>query len=99
MVRTGDDSFKNGMLPIQLSEAEVRLLMDDAKAAGELTVDLPSQTITRPNGDKIAFEVDAFRKHCLLNGLDDIGLTMLKGDKIGTFEKAYESRASWMFNK
>ena len=95
----GRQSFKNGMLPIKLSEAEVRTLMEDAKAAGELTVDLPSQTITRPNGDTIAFEVDAFRKHCLLNGLDDIGLTMLKGDKISDFEKAYQSRASWMFAK
>jgi len=94
-----NNSFKNGMLPIKLSEAEVRTLMEDAKAAGELTVDLPSQTITRPNGDTIAFEVDAFRKHCLLNGLDDIGLTMLKGDKISDFEKAYQSRASWMFAK
>ena len=72
--------------------------MEDAKAGGSLTVDLPTQTITRPNGDKIEFETEEFRKHCLLNGLDDIGLTLQKEDKISTFESKYQSSDSWLFN-
>lgn len=73
------------------------MLMDDAQSAGEMTIDLPSQTITRTNGETISFEVDEFRKHCLLNGLDDIGLTLQKGAKIDSFEKSYQGTNSWLF--
>jgi 3-isopropylmalate dehydratase small subunit len=94
-----NNSMKNGMLPIKLPKEQVDILMEDAKAGGELTVDLPTQTITRPGGETISFDVDEFRKHCLLNGLDDIGLTMLKADKIDSFEKGYMSTSSWLFEQ
>ena len=73
-----NNCFKNGILPIVLPQDQVDLLMDDAQngANATLSVDLESQTITRPDGSAISFEVDAFRKHCLLHGLDDIGLTL-----------------------
>eukprot|EP00238_Polyblepharides_amylifera_P015828 CAMPEP_0196581418 /NCGR_PEP_ID=MMETSP1081-20130531/33943_1 /TAXON_ID=36882 /ORGANISM="Pyramimonas amylifera, Strain CCMP720" /LENGTH=763 /DNA_ID=CAMNT_0041901643 /DNA_START=64 /DNA_END=2355 /DNA_ORIENTATION=- len=92
-----NNSFKNGMLSIKLEKDVVRTLMEDARAGGEFNVDLPTQTITRPNGEKISFDVDQFRKHCLLNGLDDIGLTLQKGDKITEFEAAYQQKAFWLF--
>mmetsp|Transcript_11819 Transcript_11819/g.22502 ORF Transcript_11819/g.22502 Transcript_11819/m.22502 type:complete len:86 (-) Transcript_11819:432-689(-) len=85
------------MLPIKLPKDQVRMLMDDAQSAGEMTIDLPSQTITRTNGETISFDVDEFRKHCLLNGLDDIGLTLQKGAKIDSFEKSYQGTNSWLF--
>jgi len=91
-----NNCFKNGMLPIVLDKDTVRTLMDDAEAGKELEVDLPSQTITRASGDKIAFEVDAFRKKCLIEGLDDIGLTLQKADKIDTFEKKREDSFPWL---
>ncbi len=93
-----NNSFKNGMLPIVLPQEQVDLLMDDASngANARLTVDLEAQEITRPNGEKIKFEVDEFRKHCLLEGLDDIGLTMQKQDKIGSFEKDYAKSMPWV---
>ena len=70
-----NNCFKNGLLPIALPQETVDQLMDDAKKSANavLTIDLESQTITRPDGGKMHFEVDPFRKHCLLNGLDDIG--------------------------
>ncbi len=94
-----NNCFKNGILPIVLPQAEVDKLMDDARngANARLTVDLESQTITRPDGSTIAFEVDAFRKKCLLEGLDDIGLTMVKGDKIDTYEEATKKSQPWLF--
>ncbi len=93
-----NNSFKNGMLPIVLPEAEVQALMEDASngANARLTVDLENQEITRPNGEKIAFEVDEFRKHCLINGLDDIGLTMQKAGNIESFEKKHEAAMPWV---
>jgi 3-isopropylmalate dehydratase small subunit len=66
------------MLPITLAQSLVNVLMKDAEEGGELEIDLPNQSITRPNGEKIHFEIEAFRKHCLVNGLDDIGLTLQK---------------------
>merc|ERR1712146_426933 len=71
-----NNCFKNGMLPIVLPLEQVRTLMDDAAAKKPLSVNLPDQTIERENGEKFSFDVDAFRKHCLINGLDDIGLTL-----------------------
>jgi len=93
-----NNCFKNGMLPIALPEEQVRMFMADAEAGAELTVDLPSQTITRPGGEKVSFHVDAFRKHCLLNGLDDIGLTLQKKSVIDDFESSYMASQSWLFN-
>ncbi|WP_417671185.1 3-isopropylmalate dehydratase small subunit [Roseibium sp.] len=90
-----NNCFKNGILPIQVSEENLEKLLDDASRGSNstLTVDLVSQTIKGPDGGEISFEVDPFRKHCLLNGLDDIGLTMEKAPKIDTYEgKTAESR-------
>ena len=77
-----NNCFKNGILPIALPQEQVDKLMDDAErgANAVVSVDLENQVITGPDGGSIGFEVDAFRKHCLLNGLDDIGLTMEKAD-------------------
>ncbi len=93
-----NNTFKNGILPIKLPQAEVDKLMDDAKrgANATITVDLETQEITGPDGGVIKFEIDPFRKKCLLEGLDDIGLTLQKAKSIDGFEaKAKESR-SWL---
>ncbi len=93
-----NNCFKNGILPIKLPEADVDKLMEDAEkgANATITVDLENQTITGPDGGEIRFEVEPFRKHCLLNGLDDIGLTFQKERKITGFEKDYGSRYPWL---
>ena len=89
-----NNSFKNGILPIKVSPEDLEKLFDDAErgANARLTIDLPSQEIRGPDGGVIKFELDPFRKHCLLNGLDDIGLTMEKKASIDAFEKKLESR-------
>ncbi|MFO1107344.1 MAG: 3-isopropylmalate dehydratase small subunit [Amaricoccus sp.] len=93
-----NNCFKNGILPIVLPQDQVDLLMDDAErgANAVVSVDLETLTITGPDGGQIGFELDEFRRHCLLNGLDDIGLTMEKADAIETFEDAYATRAPWL---
>ena len=93
-----NNCFKNGILPIVLPHEDVDKLMDDAErgANATVTVDLESQTIKGPDGGEISFEVDAFRKHCLLNGLDDIGLTMEKSDAIDTFEQEAAQARPWV---
>ncbi len=93
-----NNCFKNGILPIALPQAEVDKLMDDAQrgANAVITVDLVSQVITGPDGGSIGFEVDAHRKHCLLNGLDDIGLTLEKAAAIDDFETRLTARAPWL---
>ena len=93
-----NNCFKNGILPIALPQEDVDKLMDDAErgANAVLTVDLENQTITGPDGGEIAFEIDAFRKHCLLNGLDDIGLTMEKSGSIDAFEKKLSVSQPWL---
>jgi 3-isopropylmalate/(R)-2-methylmalate dehydratase small subunit len=93
-----NNCFKNGILPIILPQEDVDKLMDDAGrgANAVLTVDLENQIITGPDGGKIEFTVDAFKKHCLLNGLDDIGLTMQKSDAIDAFEKQYGAATPWV---
>ena len=85
-----NNCFKNGMLPIRLGEAVIDNLFTRVAASPgcELTVDLQTRTITGPEGLRIPFEVDDFRRHCLLNGLDDIGLTLAHEDKITAYEKA-----------
>ena len=93
-----NNCFKNGILPVTLPQADVDALMADAEmgANATVTVDLEAQTITRPNGEAIAFEVEPFRKHCLLNGLDDIGLTLQKAASIDSFEAAAARERPWM---
>ena len=93
-----NNCFKNGILPIVLPQEQVDLLMDDAErgANAVVTVDLESQTITGPNGGSLSFEIDGFRKHCLINGLDDIGLTLEKADKIDGFEAERAASQPWL---
>ncbi|MGR3539824.1 MAG: 3-isopropylmalate dehydratase small subunit [Hasllibacter sp.] len=93
-----NNCFKNGILPIALPQEEVDKLMDDAArgANATLTVDLEAQTIQGPDGGTIPFEVDPWRKHCLLNGLDDIGLTLEKGAAIDAFEDAARQARPWV---
>ena len=93
-----NNCFKNGILPIALPQEEVDKLKADAErgANATLTVDLENQVIKGPDGGEIAFEVDAFRKHCLLNGLDDIGLTMEKASAIDTFETERATAQPWL---
>jgi 3-isopropylmalate/(R)-2-methylmalate dehydratase small subunit len=93
-----NNCFKNGILPIVLPQEEVDKLMDDASrgANATITVDLENQTINGPDGGTISFEVDAYRKHCLLNGLDDIGLTMEKSASIEAFENKAAQDRPWV---
>ena len=93
-----NNCFKNGILPVELPKEQVDLLMDDAQrgANAVLTVDLESQEITGPDGGTLRFEVDPFRKHCLLNGLDDIGLTLGKAAKIDDYEAMQRERQPWL---
>lgn len=93
-----NNCFKNGILPIVLPQEDVDKLMDDARrgANAVVSVDLENQVIAGPDGGEIGFEVDAFKKHCLLNGLDDIGLTLQKVDAIGAFEASYATQAPWV---
>ena len=94
-----NNCFKNGILPIVLPKAQVDLLMDDAQrgANAVVAVDLEKQKITGPDGGTLSFEIDGFRKHCLLNGLDDIGLTQQKADKIESYEARQRSSQPWLF--
>lgn len=94
-----NNSFKNGLLPIVLDEKDIDELFAQAEAneGYELTVDLAAQTVTRPDGKTYSFEVDDFRKHCLLNGLDDIGLTLENADAIREFEVGYKQNNPWLF--
>lgn len=94
-----NNCFKNGILPIVLDAETVDSLFKEVEAneGYQLTVDLPAQKITRPDGSTIDFEVDAFRKHCLLNGLDDIGLTLEDADAIKTFENQWREKSPWYF--
>jgi 3-isopropylmalate/(R)-2-methylmalate dehydratase small subunit len=94
-----NNSFKNGLLPIILTDAEVDELFQQVEAnpGYELTVDLQAQTVTRPDGKVYHFELDEFRKHCLVNGLDDIGLTLQDHEAIATFEAKHRASQPWLF--
>jgi len=94
-----NNCFKNGILPIVLPQSEVDKLMDDAQRGSNaiVTIDLEKQEITGPDGGHIHFEVDPFRKHCLLNGLDDIGLTLEKAASIDSFEARDRLARPWMW--
>ena len=89
---------KIGLLPVQLPEDQVRALMEQAEGepGATATVDLERQVVVAADGREFPFEIDGFRKHCLLNGLDDIGLTMQKSDKIGGFEQKVSGERPWM---
>ena len=95
-----NNCFKNGMLPIVLSADDVDALFKETEASEgyKLNIDLSEQTIISPSGKSYKFDVDAFRKHCLLNGLDDIGLTMQHQDAIKAFETKHQAAQPWLFN-
>ena len=92
-----NNCFKNGILPIAIADDGREVLMEDAKIIenSQMTIDLENQKITRKEGDSIDFEIDEFKKYCLLNGLDDIGLTLKNSKKITEFEKKYSEQFSW----
>ena len=94
-----NNSFKNGLLPIVLSDQEVDELFKavEANEGYQLTVDLAAQVVRTPDGKEYGFEIDAFRKHCLLNGLDDIGLTLQDADAIRAYEEKRRATAPWLF--
>ena len=93
-----NNSFKNGLLPIVLSETQISQLFDEALAfpGYALTIDLERQVIVKPNGEELPFEVQAFRKYCLLNGFDDIGLTLRHADNIKAFEAERLTQKPWL---
>ncbi|MEA4836726.1 MAG: 3-isopropylmalate dehydratase small subunit [Rhodospirillaceae bacterium] len=93
-----NNCFKNGILPIRLPQEQLDLLFDDAErgANATITIDLAAQEIRGPDGGCLSFEIDSFRKHCLLNGLDDIGLTLAKEDKITAFEEQRRFAQPWL---
>ncbi|KEA63823.1 3-isopropylmalate dehydratase small subunit [Marinobacterium lacunae] len=95
-----NNCFKNGLLPIILSEEQVDQLFKEVEASEgyQIVVDLERQVVITPAGDEFAFEVDAFRKHCLLNGLDDIGLTLQHADDIKAYESRRRHEAPWLFD-
>ncbi|HEY7748328.1 MAG TPA: 3-isopropylmalate dehydratase small subunit [Aestuariivirgaceae bacterium] len=93
-----NNCFKNGILPITVSKSDLKKLMDDAERGSNatLTIDLPQQEIRGPDGGVIHFEIDSFRKHCLINGLDDIGLTLEKVQEIDSFERRQVMSQPWL---
>ena len=93
-----NNCFKNGILPIVLPQEEVDKLMDDAERGANaiITVDLDKQSITGPDGGEIKFEIDPFKKHCLLNGLDEIGLSLEKERSIGDYEARRRAATPWL---
>ncbi|HLK82640.1 MAG TPA: 3-isopropylmalate dehydratase small subunit [Xanthobacteraceae bacterium] len=93
-----NNCFKNGLLPIKVSADDLEKLFDDAErgANARLTIDLEKQEIRGPDGGVIRFDIDPHRKHCLLNGLDDIGLTLAKKDKIASFEEKAQAARPWL---
>jgi 3-isopropylmalate/(R)-2-methylmalate dehydratase small subunit len=94
-----NNCFKNGILPIKVSKEQLDTLMDDAErgANATLSVDLENQVIQGPDGGEIKFEIDEFKRHCLLNGLDDVGLTMQVNDKIDNFEDQQKAGQPWLY--
>jgi 3-isopropylmalate/(R)-2-methylmalate dehydratase small subunit len=92
-----NNCFKNGVLPIKVSPEDLEKLFDDADrgANATLTIDLEKQEIRGPDGGTVKFEIDAHRKHCLLNGLDDIGLTKVKQKQIDSYEAKAKAERPW----
>ncbi|MGH8631772.1 MAG: 3-isopropylmalate dehydratase small subunit, partial [Burkholderiales bacterium] len=95
-----NNSFKNGLLPVVLPAAVVeRLFGEVAPTPGyRLTIDLDKQSVTTPSGQSVPFEIDAFRKHCLLSGLDEIGLTLQRAEEIKAFEAKHRVVQPWLFS-
>ena len=95
-----NNCFKNGMLPVVLPESVVDQLFNECEQQEgyQLTIDLPNQLVKTPSGQEFAFSVDEFRKHCLINGLDDIGLTLQDGESIKNFEVTAKQARPWVFN-
>jgi 3-isopropylmalate/(R)-2-methylmalate dehydratase small subunit len=93
-----NNCFKNGILPIVLPDSQVARLFDEQAAfpGYQLTIDLPRQVVVKPDGSELPFDVQAFRKYCLVNGFDDIGLTLRHADKIRTFEAERLARMPWL---
>jgi len=93
-----NNCFKNGILPIAVSPQDLEKLFDDAERGSNatLSIDLEKQEIRGPDGGMVKFDIDPFRKHCLLNGLDDIGLTLVKSDKIAAFEDRSKTERPWL---
>lgn len=93
-----NNCFKNGILPIALPQEQVDVLMKDAEkgANARMTVDLEAQTVTTSDGESFSFEVDSFKKHCLMEGLDDIGLTLEKSTAIDSFEATVGAERPWV---
>jgi 3-isopropylmalate/(R)-2-methylmalate dehydratase small subunit len=96
-----NNCFKNGILPVTLDEATVARLFEQVEATPgyRLNIDLQNQTVTTPQGEVLAFEVDAFKKHCLLNGLDEIGLTLQHAEEIRAYEERRRQEAPWLFGQ
>lgn len=94
-----NNCFKNGILPVVLSDAEMDVLFAEIESneGYKLNVDLAAQTVSTPSGQVFSFEVDGFRKHCLINGLDDIGLTLQQADNIKSYEEKRKTEAPWLF--
>ncbi|WP_067863994.1 3-isopropylmalate dehydratase small subunit [Neptuniibacter marinus] len=94
-----NNCFKNGLLPIVLSDEQVDQLFTEVEASEgyQLTINLEKQLVVTPSGEEIAFDIDGFRKHCLLNGLDDIGLTLQHADEIKAYEAKRKAEAPWLF--
>lgn len=92
-----NNCFKNGILPLTLPQDKIDILMKDAEDKKNITVDLPGQKVRRENGESFSFDIDAFRKHCLVNGLDDIGLTLEHEAAITTFEKQQKESQPWLY--
>ena len=90
------NAVKNGILPVVLPQAAIDRLMEVAREGEPITVDLESQTITTPYQDRYTFILDPFRRHCLLNGLDEVGLTMARGEAIGGFEASRTAAQPWL---
>lgn len=91
-----NNSFKNGILPLILPQSETDKLMSDAQDGLNITINLEKQIVVRDNGEEISFEIDPFRRQCLLEGLDDIGLTLQHIDKIKAYEKNQETEMPWV---
>ena len=93
-----NNCFKNGVLPLILPKAICEKLVEDAQkgANATMTIDLEKQTVTRPDGEVVRFEMDPFRKHCLVNGLDEVGLTMTKGKAIDSYEERQRRSQPWI---
>ncbi|UZE97850.1 3-isopropylmalate dehydratase small subunit [Alkalimarinus alittae] len=95
-----NNCFKNGILPVTLDETVIDRLFEEvfANEGYEITIDLENQTIKTPSGETVSFEVDAFRRHCLINGLDDIGVTLEDADSISEFEAKSRKESPWLFD-